>query len=178
MSCRLTMAAACTCPLSPWDLVTSASICTLDAQICRARTEASSGADFFLTVNAALNHKSTDSWEDRACLGCHLGQGLSVELNSCSFNYIAGGAIGPQFWMNNLTYTTRLSTQCIVRHLGHNKCHCSNLMSSGNMWTTSCVYRVCTCCACLCNHIYAEYSYNFEMMKYLSYSITILECDL
>ncbi len=38
---------------------------------------ASSAADFYLTVKAALRHESADSEEDHESLGCHLGQGLS-----------------------------------------------------------------------------------------------------
>ncbi len=40
-----------------------------------ARTGASSSADFYPTVKAALRHESADSEEDREGLGCHLGQG-------------------------------------------------------------------------------------------------------
>ncbi len=37
-------------------------------------------ADFYLTVNAALRHESTDLEEDREGLECHLGQGLRRTL--------------------------------------------------------------------------------------------------
>ncbi len=52
-------------------------LCALDPHFCRARTRASSPADFYLTVKAALRHENADSEEDREGLGCHLGQGHS-----------------------------------------------------------------------------------------------------
>ncbi len=83
----LTMAAACTCLLSPRDLTETpheygvpflivvfrsvlasapfAALCALDPHFCRARTGASSAADFYPTVKAALRHESVDSEEDR-----------------------------------------------------------------------------------------------------------------
>ncbi len=45
---------------------------------------ASSAADFYLTVKAALRHESADSEEDREGLGDHLGQGLTVEIQLAS----------------------------------------------------------------------------------------------
>ncbi len=53
-------------------------LCALDTHFCRARTGASSTADFYPTVNAALRHKSADSEEDHKGLGCHLGQFLTM----------------------------------------------------------------------------------------------------
>ncbi len=38
---------------------------------------ASSAADFYPTIKAALRHETADSEEDHEGLGCHLGQGLS-----------------------------------------------------------------------------------------------------
>lgn len=43
---------------------------------CRAHTEASSAADFYPTVKAALHHESVNSEEDCMGLGWDLGQGL------------------------------------------------------------------------------------------------------
>ncbi len=52
-------------------------LCVLNPHFCRACTGASSAADFYPTVKAALRHESADSEEDREGLGCHLGQGPS-----------------------------------------------------------------------------------------------------
>ncbi len=103
----LTMAAACTCPLSPqtvecpiphfsiqkglWPL------CALDLHFCRARTGASSAADFYPTVKAALRHESTDSEEDREGLGCHLGRGRKSCCELCSSSCLMGVRVKVQY---------------------------------------------------------------------------------
>ncbi len=87
----LAMAAAC--PLSPRDCRVSHSSFSVQkgarerplrghyAPSIRTSAEpalrASSAADFYPTVKAALRHESANSEEDRECLGCHLGQGLA-----------------------------------------------------------------------------------------------------
>ncbi len=38
--------------------------------------------DFYPTVKAALRHESADSEEDRKGLGCHLGQGLCIQVDT------------------------------------------------------------------------------------------------
>lgn len=55
-------------------------LCTLDVHFCWACTEASSSANFYLTVRVALRHESVDSEEERDGLGCHLGQGLGCDI--------------------------------------------------------------------------------------------------
>ncbi len=45
---------------------------------------ASSAADFYPTVKAALRQESADSEKDREGLGCDLGQGLSLLSNDSS----------------------------------------------------------------------------------------------
>lgn len=63
-SCGLTMATAYTCPLSPQDCRLSHSLFllqkgSLEHSLCtlKASTEASSAADFYPIVKAALHHK-------------------------------------------------------------------------------------------------------------------------
>ncbi len=55
-------------------------LCALELHFCRAHSGASVAADFYLTVEAALRHKSVDSVEDPKGVGCHLGQGLHRQL--------------------------------------------------------------------------------------------------
>ncbi len=47
-------------------------LCALDLHFCQAHTGASSAADFYLTVKAALRHESADPEEEREGLRCHL----------------------------------------------------------------------------------------------------------
>ncbi len=85
-----TMAAACACPLSPWDGVPFLILAirrvlasALLAAIMRPRSGllpsppwCKLAADFYPTVKAVLRHESADLEEDREGLGCNLGQGL------------------------------------------------------------------------------------------------------
>ncbi len=71
-------------------------LCALDPHFCQACTGASSAADFYPTVKAALHHESVDSDKDRKGLGCHLGQGLwAIKLQS-------GLASVATLWTNQL----------------------------------------------------------------------------
>ncbi len=65
-------------------------LCALDPHFCRALTGASSAAEFYPTVKAALRHESADSEEDRKGLWCHLLQGqLFHSLKAASHRRIS-----------------------------------------------------------------------------------------
>ncbi len=67
------------CPIPNFSIQKGACVRPLcDCYAPWACTGASSTADLYPTVKAALRHESVDSEEDREGLGCHLGQGLEV----------------------------------------------------------------------------------------------------
>ncbi len=66
------MATPCLCPIPHFSVQKG---CTLDPHFCQAHTGASSAADFYLTVKAALRPVSADSEEEREGLKVSFGTG-------------------------------------------------------------------------------------------------------